>query len=179
MKELISKGNHSDMKVSVSLLLSHKVPKYLADDILNLFLFFRKKIGLGISCEHLLGRWFTWNVKTYFLRKIKKKVYEMSSAAVVMAALIEINYFHRENIRSCQGVRGRLKIPSQESLSGITRLAKWCHIVTLRDRFFYLLFTPMIDSFSFMPFISKGGFLIMQSFRLLTSAILWWHYCAV
>ena len=30
--------------------------------------------------NHLLGRWFTWNVKTCFLWKIKKKFFRMSSA---------------------------------------------------------------------------------------------------
>ena len=57
-------------------------------------------------------------------------------------------------------------------------LAEWCHTVIARDGFFYLPLIPMIDSFSCTLFISERRFLwIMQSLRLLTSAILWWHYC--
>ena len=68
------------------------------------FFYFSVKTNLDISCEssakqrkqvltfhvnHLLGRWFTWNVKTCFLWKKKKnkKIKKMLSAAVVIGAL--------------------------------------------------------------------------------------------
>ena len=43
----------------------------------------------------------------------------------------------------------------------------------LTGNLFYLPLTPMIDSFL------NVDFLIIQSLLLLTSAILWWHYCWV
>ena len=44
------------------------------------------------------------------------------------------------------------------SLSDITRLASWCQTVIARDRFVFLPLTPMIYSFSCIPFISKRWF---------------------
>ena len=60
--------------------------------------------------------------------------------------------------------------------AGTTRLAEWCQTVIPRKRFFYLSLTPMLDSFSCIPFISESGFLIMQSLRLRTSTRLWRQY---
>ena len=41
---------------------------------------------------------------------------------------------------------------SRGSLIGITRLAEWCRTVIPSDRFFYPHHTPMIDTFSCIPF---------------------------
>ena len=47
-----------------------------------------------------------------------------------------------------------------------------------RDGFCFLFLSPinMIESFTCIPFISECGFLIMQSFRLQKSAILYKYY---
>ena len=73
-------------------------------------------------------------------------------------------------------MRGRQKNLSLGLLSGITWLAEWCQTVIPRDGFLYLSFTPMMDSFSCITFISESGFFIMQSLWLQMSDILWlWH----
>ena len=48
--------------------------------LLFFYLGFQIKQVLTFHVNHLLGRWFTWNVKTCFLWKIKKKKFRMSSA---------------------------------------------------------------------------------------------------
>ena len=41
---------------------------------LLLSLFFKEKKDLTFYANHLLSRWFAWNVKSYFLRKLKKTI---------------------------------------------------------------------------------------------------------
>ena len=54
------------------LALTLKVPTQLKQTTIFFFIFQRKQV-LTFHVNHLLGRWFTWNVKTCFLWKIKKK----------------------------------------------------------------------------------------------------------
>ena len=48
------------------------------------FIFNFRKVRLDSSCESLPSTWFTWNTSSYFLRKILKQSFRMSSAAVVI-----------------------------------------------------------------------------------------------
>ena len=52
-----------------------------------IFLIFQSKQVLIFHVNRLPSRWFTWNIKTCFLWKIKKIYFKMSSAAVVIGAL--------------------------------------------------------------------------------------------
>ena len=70
--------------------LTLKVPSKICSRR-QLFLFFlifqRKQVLIFHVNRLLLGRRFTWNIKTCFLWKIKKKYSKMSSAAVMIGAL--------------------------------------------------------------------------------------------
>ena len=57
-----------------------------------------------------------------------------------------------ENISIFHVCMGWIENLSRGSLIGITRLAEWCRTVILSDRFFYRHHTPMIDTFSCIPF---------------------------
>ena len=60
--------------------------KFVADDIQKkIFFIFQRKEVLTFCVNHLPSRWFTWNVKTSFLWKKKKK--NLLSAAVVIGVL--------------------------------------------------------------------------------------------
>ena len=66
----------------LTLKLASKICSRRHFDFWNFFQ--RKEVHvLTFHVNHLLGRWFTWNVKTYFLLKKKK----MPSAAVVIGTL--------------------------------------------------------------------------------------------
>ena len=61
--------------------------KYVADDIQNLFIFQRKQV-FTYHINHLPSRQFTWNVKTCFFWKMKKKNNKkLSSVACVIGIL--------------------------------------------------------------------------------------------
>ena len=79
-------------------LLSEKRQANVADDILRLILLsFQRKYDLTFHVSRLLGRRFTWYIKSYFLWKIKRQYLKAPSAAVV-AEPLRINYTLDQNL---------------------------------------------------------------------------------
>ena len=67
--------------------LNLKVPITSAANDIFFFFFFQRKQVLTFHVNHLLGRWFTWNVKTWFLWKIKKKKFECRLLQILLGTL--------------------------------------------------------------------------------------------
>ena len=80
-----------DFSVSVEnidKLILKALSRFVADNTLSLsffffFFIFSLKTRLDIYCESSV--WFRWNIKTYFLWKIIKRYFKMSSATVVIS----------------------------------------------------------------------------------------------
>ena len=74
-------------------------------------------IRLDISCESFASKWFTWNVKSYFIWKITITINRMSTATKLVRAL---RFKSAVNLRSWTS-RNCLVICSGMTESGISR----------------------------------------------------------